>query len=165
MDKIREWNGQAIRTSPPIKSDHSSLLGWGLGRGICNRQLLVSTREAPPHQQLGIDRRIICSQDFHHAFTEGKENLHVRLKMDNTTAIAYMNHMQRNQIPKLSSSALVVVPLKRDSSAEWRLDPQIFQTIMQKLGLYSVSLSCTSILVCELEANPFAIATDELKIH
>ena len=114
------------------------------------------------------------------------------LRMDNTTAVAYLNHMGGTQSQTLAAYAkqLWLWCLNRgitlsaeylpgemnitadfqsrtpNGSAEWRLDPSVFQAILQILGPCTVDLRLNTQLeqYISWRPEPFAIATDALQV-
>ena len=98
-----------------------------------------------------------------------KKNIHVRLKMDNTSAVAYVNHMGGTRSSLLSSKVKelwtwcldrgivlsaenllgeqnVAVDLQSRSltgSAEWKLSSKVFKKVAQRLGPVNVDLFAT----------------------
>jgi len=87
---MENWNGKAILASKPqltIKSD-ASLLGWGAHCGRVSTRGLWSPEERCRHinclELMGVSLAV-------KAFAKDRENLNIRLCMDNTTVIAYVN--------------------------------------------------------------------------
>ena len=65
------------------------------------KRIMVRGRENPTHQHAGADGRAFAIR----IFTKGRQNIHVRLRMYNTTAIAYVNHMGGTKSQSLSQAA------------------------------------------------------------
>ena len=168
IEEISQWNGRAIQMSPPnltIESD-ASLLGWGaLAEGAATGGLW-----SPQERHLHINVLELIAGGFAvKTFAKGKKDLHVRLKMDNTAAIAYVNHMGGTRSPTLAKRAKqlwlwclekgIVISAEHlpgvanitadfqsrslQSLAEWRLKPQIFNMILQNLSPCNVDLFAT----------------------
>ena len=81
IDHLTRQNGRSIMQSPPmmvIESDASNS-GWG----ACSNNLgtVVRLRDPPSHQCQG------SSQDI----CQGQEGTHIRLKIDNMTAVYFIN--------------------------------------------------------------------------
>lgn len=168
--EVRKWNGRPIRVHPPdltIDSD-ASLLGWGAAA----RSVATGGLWTPSERELHINVLEMMAGSFAvKTFAKDRCNLHVRLRMDNTAAVAYTNHMGGTQSATLAQHAIHLwkwclkqgisisaeyLPGKENteadfqsrairSSAEWKLDPSAFHRITQRLGPCSVDLFATRI--------------------
>ena len=90
---LNRWNGRPILRLVPdlvIETD-ASLLGWGAATEQTSTGGLWSEQERTHHIRAGGALA-----------TKGRENIHVLLKMDNTTAIAYINRMGGTRSQTLS---------------------------------------------------------------
>ena len=158
---LHAWNGRAIVQHTPdltIQTD-ASANGWGA---------------CLAHQQAG--GRWTSQEKLNHinylellavfyalkTLLRGRRDLHVRLQMDNSTAISYINHMGGTRSISLVHLALKIwlwclqrsivltaehLPgsmnvtadnLSRvfNDRAEWQLDPLMFQQVMSKLSFF-----------------------------
>ena len=108
---VLEWKTPDIT----IESD-ALLLGWGAALGTISSRGLWSEEEKTQHINM---LELMGGAFATRTFTKGKQNVHVRLRMDNTTAIAYVNHMGRTKSQSLSQAAckiMAVVPSERHYS-------------------------------------------------
>ena len=85
LKEVKEWNGRPVQPSPPdiILESDASVLGWGVRMTINILEMLAGTFAI---KTLARDR----------------SNIHVCLRMDNTSAVAYVNHMGGTQSSQLS---------------------------------------------------------------
>ena len=165
---LNRWNGHPILPLAPdlvIETD-ASLLGWGAATKQMSTGGLWSELERAHHiNLLELAGGALATKTF----TKGRKNIHVLLKMDNTTAITYINRMGGTRSRTLSQAAcnlwhwslqrgitLSVVHLPGvqnsradgesrtlQSSAEWMLESSISRNIIQILGPCSVDLFAT----------------------
>ena len=163
---LNRWNDNPILPLIPditIETD-SSLLGWGAPTGGMSTEGLWSKKERVHHiNLLELAGRALTTRTF----TKGRKNIHVLLKMDDTTTIAYINRMGGTRSQSLSQAAcnlwqwslqqgitLSAVHLPGiqnstadgesrtlQSSAEWMLERSISHSIMHMLGPSSINLS------------------------
>lgn len=166
--KMSLVNGKNIRTQEPdmVMETDASMLGWG---AVCN-----GTRTGGLWSQ--VERRnhinyleLLAATFAVKAFTKNKSNLHLLLRMDNRTAICYVNHMGGTHSPLMSKLAIQLWQwcLERNlslsavhlpgtsncvadeesrtpqSSAEWQLDQVTFCQIVRELGECNVDLFAT----------------------
>jgi len=101
---MEDWNGKAILAPKPqltIESD-ASLLGWGAHCSGVSTEGLWSPEERCRHinclELMGASLAV-------KTFAKDRENLNVRLRMDNTTAIAHVNRMGGTHSHQLSAIA------------------------------------------------------------
>ena len=103
--EVKKWNGRRILTETPdlvIDSD-ASLLGWGATTSSLATGGLWSPTERLSHINL---LELTAGAFAVKTFTKGKPDpLHVRLRMDNTTAVTYLNHMGGTQSQTLAPYA------------------------------------------------------------
>lgn len=106
---LREWNGRPILPPTPdltIETD-TSLLGWGAASGLESTGGLWLQKERTQHiNVLELAGGALTTRTF----TKGRTNLHVHLKMDNTTTIVYVNRMGGMRSPTLSQEACDLWP-------------------------------------------------------
>ncbi len=168
IQEIRHWNGKAVSQPTPdmvIETD-ASMLGWGAAHRDLTTGGLWSQEERSHH----INHLELMGGAFAlRTFAKSKRDVHVRLRMDNTSAIAYINHMggTRSQslarsacqlwhwclqrgitvsaehLPGVQNVAADVESRTMRTSAEWKLHPEVFQAIMQLMGPCRVDLFAT----------------------
>lgn len=168
---LRKWNGCKIHPWNPdliIETD-ASLFGWGAVSGqVSTGGALVGGGKGASHQCPGIAWGGALAVK---TFLKDKGNMHVHLKMDNRTAISYINHMGGTRSHTLSQSACDLwhwclqkgitlsaehLPGKENlradresrtllSTAEWMLERSVCLKVMQVLGPCSVDLFASRI--------------------
>ena len=153
-------NGKPIQQQEPdlvIETD-ASMLGWG---AVCNGVRtggLWSQIENKNHINF---LELLAATFAVKAFAKDTRNAHILLKMDNSTAVFYVNRMGGTHSTVLSNLAIQLwqwclarnVSLSAEhlpgvdnciadeesrtiqSAVEWQLHPAIFQQIMQNLGM------------------------------
>ena len=193
--EVRKWNSRPIRDELPqmvIDSD-ASLVGWGAS----TNQMATGGLWTPAERRYHINVLEMMAGAFAvKTFAkDGGESLHIRLRMDNTTAVAYVNHLGGTRSPLLAKTTRdlwtwclsrgitisaeylpgvenVTADLQSRivaTSAEWMMDPQVFQALVQVLGPCKVDLFATR-LNAQLDRyvswrpDPFAISTDAFQI-
>ena len=115
--QVQHWNGRPILTPTPditVETD-ASLLGWGAVSGETRTGGLWSEEERAQH----INMLELMGGDFAaKIFAKDKQDIHIHLRMDNTTAIAYINHMggTKSHMQSVTSSLqfVAVVPPEGD---------------------------------------------------
>lgn len=161
-------NGKAIRTQEPdmtIETD-ASMLGWGAVCGGVRTGGLWSQTETRNHINY---LELLAAFFAVKAFAKDRQDAHILLKMDNRTAIFYVNRMGGTHSPALSDLAIQLWQwcLERKlvlsaehlpgidnhvadeesrtirSVAEWRLHQGTFRQITQTLGKCEVDLFAT----------------------
>ena len=162
-----EWkcNGRNIHTTPPavmIESDASNS-GWGAYCNNCGTGGQWSHKEAQLHINV---KELLAAFLALKTFVASRRGIHVHLKIDNTTAVYYVNNMggthsqvlmdltaqiwewsmdrdmtlTAEYLPgKMNVRADHESRLKGDSS-EWKLDTMIFQRIMSIVGNCEIDL-------------------------
>ena len=103
-DHLSAWNGRAILQSPPqltIETD-ASTMGWGACLGNFQTRGLWSQSERLLHINC---LELLAGGFALKSFLRNKCNIHVKLMMDNTTAISYINKMSGPTSLVLSSLA------------------------------------------------------------
>jgi len=161
-------NGKTIQPQEPslvIETD-ASMLGWGAVCSGVRTGGLWSQTEARNHINY---LELLAATLAVKAFVKDTRNAHILLKMDNSTAVFYVNRMGGTHSTLLSNLAVHLwqwclernVSLSAEhlpgvenciadeesrtiqSSAEWQLDPTICQRIIQSLGMCNVDLFAT----------------------
>ena len=165
VNHLKDHNGSPIHLPPPemiIESDASNT-GWG---AHWNDQKTGGQWSASEFRLHINAKELLAAFLSLQTFAKDKTGIHVRLKIDNLTAVYYINKMggthsrglmeitaqiwewsiQRNivisaeHLPgKLNTTADQESRLKGDSS-EWMLDPVVFRQIMEALGPCQVDL-------------------------
>ena len=156
---LEAWNGRAILSSPPdlvIETD-ASKVGWG---AVC-QGVRTGGLWSQMEKKLHINCLELLAGSFAvKSFTKNRLCAHVRLRMDNTTAVAYVNRLGGTHSLVLSNLALALwewaqknsIMLRaehyaghlntvadwesrhfRDAS-NWRLDQNVFSSLMQIRG-------------------------------
>ena len=163
--ELLQWNGKPLQ--PPssdltIETD-ASLLGWGAVANEVSTGSLWSEEERQSHiNHLEMLGAVLAVQTY----TKDKTVSHVHLRMDNQTAVCYINHMGGTRSTTLSHTACrlwewclergvtlsaeylpgscnVVADresLTLQSSAEWKLDRTVFLAVLNQYGPCSVDL-------------------------
>ena len=164
-DHLSAWNGRAILQSPPqltIETD-ASTKGWGACCGNFQTRGLWSQSERLLHINC---LELLAGGFALKSFLRNKCNIHVKLMMDNTTAISYINKMGGPTSLVLSSLAFdlwqwclersitveahhlpgrlnIVADFEsraHPDTSDWQLDPSIFQGINNKWGPFTIDL-------------------------
>ena len=163
--ELQVWNGRPIRAPAPdmtIETD-ASLLGWGAVSEGTSMGGLWSEDERSHH----INLLELMGGDFAtRVFARDRQDIHIHLRMDNTTAIAYVNHMGGTRSQTLSQAACKLwqwclsrgITLSAEhlpgavntiadqesrtlrTSTEWMLDRTVFQGVMGRLGPCTIDL-------------------------
>ena len=187
--QLQFWNGKPILAPTPditIESD-ALLLGWGAALGTISSRGLWSEEERTQHINM---LELMGGAFATRTFTKGKQNVHVRLRMDNTTAIAYVNHMGGTKSQSLSQAAckiMAVVPTERHYSSS-RAPTRIMQHIGRlrvedavDVGQLNLWQSTTEVGACSIDLfasrlnnqlpryaswhpDPFAVETDAFQM-
>ena len=108
INEIENWNGNSILPQTPdmaIETD-ASLLGRGASMGSTTTGGLWPQDERLQHiNVLELKGGAFAVK----AFTKGLRSIHVRLRMDNTIAIAYLNHMGGMRSQSLAQCMCIVI--------------------------------------------------------
>ena len=124
--------------------------------------------------------------------TRYRQDIHIHLRMDNTTAISYVNHMGGTRSQALSQAACklwqwclsrgitlsaehlpgvvnMIADQESRTSMEWVLDRTVFQGVMGRLwpctiDLFASRLNNQLLLYVSWLPDPFATATDALQM-
>ena len=162
---LNAWNGQAILTPPPdlvIETD-ASQQGWG---AVC-KEVRTGGLWSQNERLLHINCLELLAGAFAvKCFTKNQICLHVRLRMDNTTAIAYLNKLGgtrslvlSNLVAELWSWALnrgMILSAEHlpgkwntqadqesrhyQDSSDWHLDSSLFLALMKIRGPCQIDL-------------------------
>ena len=164
-DHLTAWNGRAILGTPPqltIETD-ASTMGWGACCGNFQTRGLWSQSERLLHMNC---LELLAGRFALKSFLRNKCNIHVKLMMNNTTAISYINKMGGPTSLVLSSLAFdlwqwclersiaveahhlpgrlnIIADFEsraHPDSSDWKLDPSIFQGINNKWGPFTIDL-------------------------
>ena len=165
VNHLKDHNGSPIHLPPPemiIESDASNT-GWGAHWNNQKTGGQWSARESRLHINA---KELLAAFLSLQTFAKDKTGIHVRLRLDNLTAVYYINKMggthsrelmeitaqvwewsiPRNimisaeHLPgRLNTTADHESRLKGDSS-EWMLDPAVFHQIMEALGPCQIDL-------------------------
>ena len=165
QEHLTIWNGRHLLTTPPdmvIETDASNT-GWG---ALCH-----GVKTGGPWSQTESQMHINCLELLAaslaiKSFAMGKKNVHIHLKMDNTTALTYINKYGGTVSPELNQLTKEIwswclernITLKashlagtlnltadeesrvmRDRS-DWMLCPRVFSKINQITGPLQVDL-------------------------
>ena len=168
VHQLTTWNGRAILSQTPdlVVETDASLLGWGAVSEEVRTGGLWSEKERTQHINC---LELMAGALAVRTFAKHKRNIHVRLRMDNKTAIFYINRMggTRSQSMVQPACQLWQWCLQRgitlsaeylpgakneiadkesqtmQSSAEWMLNAQVFKCIMQVMGPCQIDLFAT----------------------
>lgn len=167
-DNLDSWNGKTILTPPPnmsIETD-ASLLGWDAVKDKVSTNGLWSV----PERALHISVLELKAGAFAvKTFASSEKNIHVHLRMDNRTAVSYINRMGGTRSFVLAQQACQLWQwcLQRgitisaeylpgvdncvadqesrllQSSAEWKLNKQVLLHVIKTMGNCSIDLFAT----------------------
>ena len=163
--KLQNWNGKSLldkEVNLVIDSD-ASLAGWG---AACQDQ-----RTGGPWSDQERQYHINCLELLAaflalQTFAKGKEGISILLRLDNTTAVAYINnqggtvsrdllllakevwmwalerniHIKAQHLPGVLNSAADAESRTMKDRSDWKLDPAIFHRIDQLWGPIEVDL-------------------------
>ena len=163
--ELLRWNGRPLHPPSPdltIETD-ASLLGWGAATEGTSTGGLWSEEERQSHinhlELMGAELAV-------RTFTKDRAVSRVHLRMDNKTAVCYINHMGGTRSRTMSHTACQLwewclgkglmlsaeylpgkdnVTADRESrtlqsSAEWKLDRSVFLAVMELYGPCTVDL-------------------------
>lgn len=168
IESMSRWNGRTLIQPQPdvtIESD-ASLLGWGASSDGLETGGLWSQLERGMHINV---LELKAGAFAVKTFTKGRQGIHVRLRMDNTTAVAYVNHMGGTRSAQLTNQAKELwqeclsnniqlsaehIPGAKNTtadyqsrllqtSAEWKLHTRVFSKVLESLGECKVDLFAT----------------------
>jgi len=195
INQLQHWNGRAIMTPPPDMIIHSdaSLQGWG---AVYNGTRTGGLWSIPERKRHINSLELLAGSLAIQTFAKHRNNVHILLRMDNTTAVAYVNKMGGTHSPSLSLQACQLwqwclqrginlsaehLPgnlntmadresRQRETSAEWMLNKEVFQMILQTLGPCKTDLFATRLnhqlpAYISWRPDPFAQGTDALHVE
>ncbi|PFX32192.1 hypothetical protein AWC38_SpisGene3019 [Stylophora pistillata] len=164
-DHLSAWNWRAVLRTPPHLTieTNASPMGWGACCGNFQTRGLWSQSERLLHINC---LELLAGGFALKSFLKNKYNIHVKLMMDNTTAISYINKMGGPTSLILSSLAFdlwqwclnrsIRVEAHRlpgrlkfvadfesrahPDSSDWKLEPSIFQGINNKWDPFTIDL-------------------------
>ena len=190
-DHLQGWNGKALFQSSVdlvIETD-ASRKGWG---AYCEGISTGGPSWYAEEKHVHINCLELLAGSFAiKTFWKNKAVAHVKLLMDNTSAVAYINKMGgthsqtlanlvvalwnwrlKHQIHVSAEHLPAVLNLRADRESRevtdpsnWKLDPTLFQALLQKWGPLDVDLFASQ-LTCQLahfvswKPDPQAIQTD-----
>ena len=162
---LASWNGRSLIIPPytlTIISD-ASRQGWGAN---CKGK---TTRGpwSPQEQDLHINcLELLAATLAVQTFAKQKQSISILLKLDNTTAVAYINrrggtvspllsqlakdlwlwcmkrniYLQAQHLPGVMNTIADRESRTRSDRSEWKLSPRVFQRINEQLGPLSIDL-------------------------
>jgi len=174
-----------------IMESDASQLGWG---AVCSG-IRTGGLWFPTERQAHINCLELTAAAFAvKAFARNKKDAHIHLKLDNQTAVAYINHMGGTRSSQLNNLATELwrwclergLTLSAEhlagvdnyvadaesrtiqSSAEWQLHKDVFQSLMQNVfqcdvDLFATRLNCQLPQFVSWRPDPFAFGTDALR--
>lgn len=106
IQQLQVWNGKQIITNEPdlvIETD-ASTMGWGFHCPFS--QTRMGGPWSPVEKKLHINALELKAANIAvKSITKNKQNVHIHLKMDNTTAVTYVNKMGGTKSPILTNIA------------------------------------------------------------
>ena len=165
INHVSRENGRSIQQQPPtffIESDASNT-GWGARCG----QLRTRGQWSQSETQLHINcKEMLAALLALQTFARDLKGVHVRLRVDNTTAVCYINRMGGTHSPLMMELTHKIwnwslerkillsaehLPGKQNQiadlesrmegdSSEWKLAPAVFHSIMEQLGDCQIDL-------------------------
>ena len=165
INNISLCNGKTLVTPAPdlVISTDASKMGWGAVCGLQSTQGQWTKQEASLH----INVLEMKAADFGiRAFTKNQNNIHVHLKSDNRTTVAYVMKMGgtvsldlvqltkdlweyclKNQIYLTAEHVKGILNVDADQksrvlldSSDWKLNPSIFLALMKVWGPFQMDL-------------------------
>lgn len=197
---VHWWIKNIKLTTNPIQHDNPCLtlrsdasnVGWG---GVCNRQM-TGGNWSPLERKLHINILELKAASFTlQSFCKDYRNCHIRLQLDNTTAVAYINHMggtkarcnavaremwlwclQRNllisatHLPGVSNVDADAQSRMVHENTEWQLNPGVFHNLVSMWGnpevdLFASRLNHQVAAYVAWKPDPEAVAIDALSIQ
>ena len=163
IQKLKVWNGKQILTTGPqlLLERDASKIGWGLV--MPNSESEDGGPWTKQEQEMHINALEMKAAGIAiKSVTRDKQNMHVHLKMDNVTAVTYLNKMGGTHSHTLNQSAKEILEycmgkqiiitaeylpgsqnqiadwesrnVKEISINSWRLNPKIFNQINKVMG-------------------------------
>ena len=159
MQHLEKWNGKPVLPSKPglVLETDASLLGWG---ARCEEIPTGGLWSLEERNQLHINcLELLWGALAVKTFAKNLTGVHIHLKMDNTTAISYINRMGGTRSYTLSEMAC--------NFWSWCLERGIYLSAEHLLGIYNVtadveSRTLRSSLEWELNMNVLALIFSQL---
>ena len=165
IDQLSTWNGRSIISPAPdlIITTDASLKGWGaVCQGVHTRGLWTQEESLLHINALELKAALFALR----AFSNNRRKLHVHLRMDNRTAVAYLLKMggTRSQVLVGIAQELWECALRKEislmaeylpgdmnheadwqsrhyrDSSNWKLHPKVFQTLDQLWAPLTIDL-------------------------
>ena len=165
IDNLKQWSSRTIHCSKPeviIESDASDS-GWG---AICGSQRTGGQWSAMETSLHINAKELLAAFLALQTFARGLKDTHVCLRVDNTTAVYYINCMggthssilleiakqvwewslgrnlfiSAEHLPGRLNTIADQESRKKIDSSEWMLDPQVFRRVMKQVGTCQVDL-------------------------
>lgn len=114
------WNGRSIITpAPDLTITTKQAAGGSVSRGVHKGNLDPGGIQFPSHKCLELKAACFAVR----AFTVNQRHLHVHLRIDNRTAVAYLLKMGGNAIPFIArdSPGTVGLCLKQADNSDCRI--------------------------------------------
>ena len=129
------WNGRELLHSPPdlVMETDASRKGWGSVCQGVKTEGLWSQMERTLHINC---LELLAGSFAVKCFAKGRLCAHVRLRMDNTSAVAYVN--------RLGGTRSLVLPSLALALWEWALSQNIFLSAEHLAGRMNVMADCRS---------------------
>ena len=166
--EMSRWNGKTLfkRETDMIIDSDASLQGWGACCGTQTTRGAWSQKEATLHINC---LELLAATLAVQSFAKSKSKLNILLRIDNTTAVAYINHLggtvsrdlvgltknlwmwclERNihitaqHLPGSQNTIADAESRSQTDRTDWKLSPQLFHKIQQTFGPLEVDLFAT----------------------
>ena len=167
-DNLDQWNGRSVIPSEPDLAMYTDASNTGWGAVLAGQ--VAKGFWTPEERALHINELEMMAIELGlRSFLPQVRGKVLLLRVDNTTAVAYVNHQGGTRSPRLSAAARRIWELALDngmyleavhipgvdnveadaasragpSPHEWRLNPSIFQDLERMTGRFSVDLFAT----------------------
>ena len=179
--EVVKWNGRPVSLEPPhmeIETD-VYLLGWGAHcRGKSTGGMWTAEERRAHINLLELLGGTFSLKSLAHNVREA----HIKLRMDNQSAVAYINHMGGTRSQTLSQFTKELwswclqrgITLSAESrtahtSGEWKLDGRMFETLKVHFGDLKVDMFATRLNnqtenYISWKPDPFAMAVDAFQV-
>ena len=166
--EMSKWNGKTLlkREVDMVIDSDASLQGWGARCGTQTTRGAWSQRETALHINC---LELLAATLAVQSFAKGQSRLNILLRIDNTTAVAYINHLggtvsrelvnltknlwmwclERNihitaqHLPGIQNTVADAESRSQTDRTDWKLSPNIFHKIQQTFGPLEVDLFAT----------------------
>ena len=166
--EMSKWNGKTLlkREVDMVIDSDASLQGWGARCGTQTTRGAWSQRETALHINC---LELLAATLAVQSFAKGQSRLNILLRIDNTTAVAYINHLggtvsrelvnltknlwmwclERNihitaqHLPGIQNTVADAESRSQTDRTDWKLPPNIFLKIQQTFGPLEVDLFAT----------------------